>query len=81
MNDGTTEYGTAMKEVCAFEGVPCFDATNQALCGVYMTSADFQKTYCMAENDVSHLNPEGMKLVMPAFEKFIAEKYTAFCGG
>ena len=81
VDDGTTEYGTAMKEVCAFEGVPCFDATNQALCGVYMTSADFRKTYCMAENDVSHLNPEGMKLVMPAFEKFIAEKYTAFCGG
>lgn len=79
VNDGTTEYGTAMKEVCAFENVPCFDATNQAFCKVYMTDANFRKTYCMTETDVSHLNLEGMKLVMPVFEKFIAEEYAKFC--
>ena len=81
VDDGTTEYGTAMKQVCVYEGVPCFDATNQTLSGVYMTSENFRAKYCMSATDVSHLNLEGMKLVMPAFEKFIAEEYRSFIGG
>ena len=78
VDDGTTAYGTAMKEVCAYEGVPCFDATNQEFCKVYMTSANFRAEFCMSANDVSHLNLEGMKRVMPIFEKFIAEEYAKF---
>ena len=78
VDDGTTEYGTAMKEVCAYEGVSCFDATNQELCGVYMTDESFRAKYCIGPGDISHLNPDGMRLVLPAFEKFIGEEYTKF---
>ena len=78
VDDGTTEYGTAMKEVCAYEGVPCFDATNQEFCKVYMTSANFRSEFCMTSSDISHLNLAGMKRVMPIFEKFIAEEYAKY---
>ena len=78
VNDGTTEYGIAMKEVCEYEGVPCFDATNQKLSKVYMTDQAFREKYCVGPNDVSHLNKEGMKLVLPVFEKFISEEYAKF---
>lgn len=78
VNDGTTEYGTAMKEVCAYEGVPCFDSTNQELSTVYMTDPSFREQYCQKPSDVSHLNLAGMKRVMPVFEKFIAEEYAKF---
>ena len=78
VNDGTTEYGTAMKEVCEYEGVPCFDATNQKLSKVYMTSEAFREKYCIKSNDISHLNADGMKLVLPVFEKFIGEEYAKF---
>lgn len=73
-----TDYGKAMKEIAALMGVPCFDATDTELCGVDMNSPEFRAKYCMTATDVSHLNADGHKLVLPAFEKFIADEYTKF---
>lgn len=67
-----------MKEIAALMGVPCFDATDTELCGVDMNSPEFRAKYCMTATDVSHLNADGHKLVLPAFEKFIADEYTKF---
>ena len=39
--------------------------------GVYVTNADFRSNYCIASDDISHLNEKGMKLVFPAFEQKI----------
>ena len=72
-----SDYGRALLEVCADMGVPCINAMDQQATGVYMTDASFRTKYCMKSSDISHLNADGMKLVLPAFEKAIAEYYTA----
>lgn len=70
-------YGEAMMAVCADMGIPCINAMDVKTMGVDMTSASFRSQYCLEPNDVSHLNFAGMKLVMPPFEKQIAEIYAA----
>jgi hypothetical protein len=45
-----------------------------------MTDASFRAKYCMKPTDISHLNADGMKLVLPYFEKFIADTYKAAKG-
>lgn len=70
-----SEYGRALIEVCENMGVPCIDAMDSETLGVYMTDASFRRQYCISYDDISHLNEEGMKLVLPAFERQIAEYY------
>lgn len=67
-----SDYGTALLEVCRDMGVPCINAMDQEATGVYMTDPDFRTQYCMKPTDISHLNGDGMKLVFPVFEKYIA---------
>ena len=76
----TTEYANKMAEICNHRGVVCFDATKIKVQGVKfdMNSKTFRAKYCLTEDDKSHLNSEGMKLVFPAFEKFIGEEYAKF---
>ena len=74
----TTEYANKMAEVCKHRGVVCFDATNEKVTKVRMNDKTFRAKYCLTETDVSHLNSDGMKLVFPAFEKFIGEEYAKF---
>ncbi len=70
-----SDYGRALLEVCADMGVPCINAMDQEATGVKMTDATFRSKYCMKPTDISHLNADGMKLVLPAFEKAIADFY------
>lgn len=71
------EYGEAMLAVCADLGIPCINALDQKATGVYMTDPVFRMNYCRDANDVSHLNDDGMRLVMPFFEKEILRIYEA----
>lgn len=73
-----SDYGNAMLAVCADLGIPCINAMDQDAMGVYMTDSLFRMEYCLAENDISHLNEKGMKKVLPVFEQRIAEIYTAW---
>jgi lysophospholipase L1-like esterase len=70
-------YGKALIDVCADMGVPCINAMDQKATGVYMTSSTFRATYCIGPNDISHLNADGMKLVLPFFEKAIVDILTS----
>lgn len=72
------DYAHRMIEICARRGVVCFDATDQKTTGVFMNSEDFRTNYCYSKTDYHHLNPAGMKKVMPVFEKFIGEQYREF---
>lgn len=72
------QFGEAMLRLCAANGVPCFDAMNTATTKVDMDSGSFRARYCQDQNDVSHLNTEGMILVEPAFERFIAQVYREY---
>ncbi|MBE6703314.1 MAG: SGNH/GDSL hydrolase family protein [Ruminococcaceae bacterium] len=72
------QYADAMLAVFERHGLPCFDATDEAVTGVHMDEYSFRSQYCQNDGDISHLNTAGMILVEPAFEKFIAEEYQAF---
>lgn len=71
-----SDYGKALIEVCESMGVPCINAMDQKATGVYMTDQEFRSQYCMKPTDISHLNADGMKLVFPVFEKYIAQYCT-----
>lgn len=73
-----SEYGQAFIEVCEKMGISYINAMDSETIGVYMTDANFRRQYCISYDDVSHLNEEGMKLVLPAFEKQIGEIYQEF---
>lgn len=80
VNADMKAYTDATLAVCQMKGIPCFHAANQSLSGVYMDQSGFRSTYCIKPTDVSHLNAAGMKLVLPKFEKFIAEEAEKFFG-
>ncbi|MBQ9112634.1 MAG: SGNH/GDSL hydrolase family protein [Clostridia bacterium] len=74
----SADYANAMISVCEAQGVYCFKANDPAVSGVDMTSETFRSQYCLTNTDVSHLNMNGMKLVMPKFEEFITASYADF---
>ena len=78
VNSDQKKYSDMMLDVFENQGLACFNAADQDAIGVYMTDANFRKKYCIGENDVSHLNAEGMKLVMPVFRDWIANEYVKF---
>ena len=71
-------YVNAMKQVAEEQGIYFIDATDTSLVGVNVQDYAFRAKYCIKDSDVSHLNAKGMALVMPKFEKILAEYYTEF---
>lgn len=74
VNDDMRAYTDATLAVCEAKGIPCYNAADPSESGVLMYQQIFRAKYCMKPSDVSHLNAEGMKLVFPKFEAFIAEE-------
>ena len=66
-------YVEAMLAACEELGIPAVNAYDDPECPVDMTSPEFRAEYSFGPGDVCHLNAEGMKLVMPFFEKKLAE--------
>ena len=69
----TSAYTDAMMEVSEKLGFPYVDATDVEESRVNMTDPEFRKEFCYVPGDVCHLNVEGMKRVMPFFEKKLAK--------
>ncbi len=69
----SNEYVEAMMTACDELGILTVNAYDNPDCPVDMTDADFRAEYCVGPGDVCHLNVEGMKLVMPFFEREIAQ--------
>ena len=72
------DYVNAMMAVAEAQGVYCINASDPAVSGVDMRSDAFRAKYNTKPSDVSHLNVDGMKYVLPYFEKALAELYTKF---
>jgi hypothetical protein len=72
------DYVNAMMAVAEAQGVYCINASDPAVSGVDMRDEAFRAKYNIKTSDVSHLNVDGMKLVLPYFEKALAELYTKF---
>ena len=67
-----------MMAVAEAQGVYCINASDPAVSGVDMRNEAFRAKYNVKSSDVSHLNVDGMKFVLPYFEKALAELYTKF---
>ena len=65
-------YADAARAVCETNGVAFFASYDASVSGVDMRDQGFRSSYCLTASDISHLNPEGMKMIMPKHEAFIA---------
>ena len=77
------DYADAMKELAEYYNDPhvvCMYAADAEYTGVDMADAKFRAKYCQTASDVSHLNADGMYLVAPKFDKWLAEAYAKFKG-
>lgn len=77
------DYANAMRTLAEYrndERIVCLYAADPDTVEVDMTDASFRAKYCIEPNDVSHLNAEGMKMVLPVMEQFIAAEYAKFKG-
>lgn len=77
------DYADAMKELAEYYNDPrivCMYAADAEYTGVDMADARFRSQYCQTASDVSHLNADGMYLVAPKFDKWLAEAYAKFKG-
>ncbi len=77
------DYADAMKELAEYYNDPhivCMYAADAEYTGVDMADARFRAQYCQTASDVSHLNADGMYLVAPKFDQWLAEAYAQFKG-
>ena len=77
------DYANAMRSLAEHRNdkrIVCLYAADPNLVGVNMNDASFRAKYCIKDTDVSHLNLEGMKMVLPFMEQFIAAEYAKFKG-
>ncbi|MBR6577846.1 MAG: SGNH/GDSL hydrolase family protein [Clostridia bacterium] len=77
------DYADAMKELAEYYNDPhvvCMYAADTEYTGVDMADAKFRAKYCQTASDVSHLNADGMYLVAPKFDQWLAETYAKFKG-
>ena len=77
------DYADAMKELAEHYNDPrivCMYAADAEYTGVDMADARFRSQYCQTASDVSHLNADGMYLVAPKFDQWLAEAYAKFKG-
>lgn len=74
------DYADTIRELAEYYNDPhivCLYAADTEFTGIDMSDAQCRKKYCITPSDVSHLNADGMYMVEPKFEKWIAEKYAA----
>ncbi|MBQ8259914.1 MAG: SGNH/GDSL hydrolase family protein [Clostridia bacterium] len=77
------DYANAMRSLAEHRNdkrIVCLYAADPSLVGVDMNNASFRAKYCIKDTDVSHLNLDGMKMVLPFMEQFIASEYAKFKG-
>lgn len=74
-------YANAMRELADHYNDPhilCMYAADKNFSGIDMADARNRKLYSSSPSDVSHLNVNGMYMVAPKFEAWIAEQYAKF---
>ena len=77
------DYANAMRDLAEHRNDPrivCLYAADPELTGVNMDDARFRSKYCIKPDDVSHLNDEGMNMVLTQMEQLIAAEYAKFKG-
>ena len=68
------DYYEAMTQVCAARGIPCYQARDPEISGVYANDLEFRKKYFLTETDAWHLNPDGQILFLPHIAQWLEEQ-------
>ena len=68
------DYQEAMVQVCAARGIPCYQARDPELSGIYTNDVNFRRQYCISENDAWHLNAAGQALFLPHIAQWLEEQ-------
>lgn len=74
------DYANAIRELAEYYNDPhvvCLYAADVNFTGINMSDSACRSKYCLSSSDVSHLNADGMYMVMPKFDKFIAGKFAS----
>ncbi len=76
------DYADAIKKLADYyqnekndKKVVCLYAADTEFTGINMSDAKCRAKYSVTSSDVSHLNVDGMNMIEPKFEKWIAEQY------
>ena len=78
-NVESTAYAEAFCEVAAeYPYTMPINASDTSIIPAFVTNSAFRAIYCISSTDQSHLNAEGMRLLLPFFEKIIGEGYEKF---
>lgn len=80
---GNVDYANAMRSIVKYRNddrIVCLYAADPKVTGVNMIDKNFRAQYCIGPSDESHLNEEGMRLVLPYMERFIAAELAKFKG-
>lgn len=78
-NVESTAYAEAFCEVAArYPFAMPVNASDTSVIPAFVTNSAFRAKYCISSTDQSHLNAEGMRLLLPFFEKIIGEGYEKF---
>ena len=68
------EYQEAMTQVCAARGIPCYQARDPEISGIYANKREFREQYFLTKTDAWHLNPEGHALFLPHIAQWLEEQ-------
>lgn len=77
------DYADAMKQLVEYRNDPsivCLYAADKNFSKIDAGDASIRAKYFIAGNDVSHMNVDGMSLVEPIFEEWIAKAYASYLG-
>lgn len=81
---GTNDaYADAMQQLADYYNDPhivCLYAADTEFTGIDMSKPACRTKYCLSASDYSHLNADGMYMVAPIFEKWLADKLAALRG-
>ena len=68
------DYHEAMTRVCAARGIPCFQACDPEISGIYANSENFRSKYFLTSSDGCHLNPAGQALFLPTIAQWLIQQ-------
>lgn len=68
------DYYEAMTQVCAARNIPCYQARDPEISGVYAGDPEFRKQYCLTESDAWHLNAAGQALFLPHIAQWLEQQ-------
>lgn len=77
------DYYEAMSRICAQREIPCFQARDPEVSGIYAADPEFRKTYFLTEDDAWHLNAAGQAKFLPTIAGWLEQQVREqiFVGG